>query len=89
MKLVFRTIFFHLMCIICFAFLYYTVSDNFEQYKNYKYTLFDFFVFSTTIQSGVGMSDMYPIHFYGKLFLMMQELVMIMTYVFVMYIFSK
>jgi hypothetical protein len=89
MKLVFRTLFFHLVCIISFAFLYYNVSDNFEQYKNYKYTLFDFFVFSTTIQSGVGMSDMYPTRFYGKLFLMMQELIMIMSYVFVMYIFSK
>ena len=50
--------------------------------------MLDYLFLSTTIQAGVGMSDIYPISFYGKLLMISQQLIMIMTHVFTLYIFN-
>ena len=90
MKIVIRTVFFHFLCILVFAVFYYNFKEHFyRNLKNDNFTLLDCILLSTTIQSGVGISDIYPNSFYAKLLMIVQQLLMIMTHVFTIYIFNK
>ena len=65
MKIVIRTMIFHVICIMLFAYIYLFLSDHFQngdgnQNKNYR-SFIDFLLLSTTIQAGVGISNLYPI----------------------------
>ena len=88
MKLAFRTVIFHILCIFIFALFYYYFRDDFKTEVKEKFTLLDYIFLSVTIQSGVGLTDIYPIDFYGKLIMIIQQLVLIMTHVFTIYIFT-
>ena len=91
MKIVIRTVCFHFLCIIVFGILYFYLKDDLLADKGHKKTevqIIDYVVFSTTIQSGVGMTDLYPTNFYGKLAMTIQQLIMICTHVFTLYIFN-
>lgn len=92
MKIVIRTAVFHLLCIILFACIYFYFSEKFQNSnieKNVKYKGFtDFLLLSTTIQAGVGISDLYPISFYSKLFLMLQQIILLFTHLITLYIFT-
>lgn len=57
--------------------------------KNKKYSTFtDFLLLSTTIQAGVGISDLFPISFYGKIAVILQQFILIMTHVITLYVFT-
>jgi hypothetical protein len=94
MKLVFRTLFFHILCIIIFAFLYYKFREDFKEEKEEttaeknKITIIDSILLSTTIQAGVGISNIYPQNFYGKIILIIQQMILIMTHLITLYIFT-
>ena len=90
MKLVIRTLVFHFLCIILFALMYMFFSEHFEiDDDNKKYTtIMDFFLLSTTIQAGVGISDLYPITFYSKIVMIIQQFLVISAHVFTLYIFT-
>lgn len=88
MKIVIRTVLFHILCILVFAFLYYYFRDDFKTQVKEEFTILDYIFLSTTIQSSVGLTDIYPINFYGKLTMIIQQLVLIMTHVFTVYIFT-
>lgn len=88
MKLAFRTVIFHILCIFIFALFYYYFRDDFKTEVKEKFTLLDYIFLSTTIQSGVGLTDIYPIDFYGKLIMIIQQITLIMTHVFTIYIFT-
>lgn len=93
MKLVIRTVIFHILCIAIFSSLYFKLSEHFQNGKNddrnKKYSTFtDFLLLSTTIQSGVGISDLFPISFYGKIAVILQQFIMILTHVITLYIFT-
>ena len=89
MKIVIRTVFFHFLCIIFFGILYAYLKNDFEKNKDEeKLGFVDYILLSTTIQAGVGVSDMYPISFYGKITMIIQQLIMICTHVFTIYIFN-
>ena len=88
MKLFIRTVFFHFLCIIIFGFLYHNVQHDFKRNIKESYTILDYLSLSTTIQSGVGFSDMYPTTFYSKLLLIIQQFIMILTHVLTIYIFT-
>jgi hypothetical protein len=89
MERVIKTVVFHIICIIIFTFMYYSVKDDFEGQFNEKLTLIDYFGLSTTIQAGVGISDIHPnpITVYGKLLMILQQFMMIFTNVFTLYTF--
>jgi len=97
MKRVLQTLAIHLFCIFFFAFFYYYFSTHFDNntqnnLKKYKTKLdsaIDFFLFSTTIQAGVGVSDILPISVYGKILMILQQLIMISMSVITIYIFTK
>jgi hypothetical protein len=88
MKLVIKTVLFHILCILLFASFYYYFKDHFKHKIKEEFTFLDYFFLSTTIQAGVGISDIYPISFYGKIIMIIQQFIMIMTNVFTLYIFN-
>jgi hypothetical protein len=99
MRIVVKTLALHLFCIIFFAFFYYYFSTHFDnniptKFKQYTndsklHSIIDFFLFSTTIQAGVGISDMIPISIYGKVLMIIQQLIMISISVLTIYFFQK
>ena len=103
MKRVVQTLAIHVFCILFFAFFYYYFSLHFDnnnkQDKQDKFThynresniesIIDFLLFSTTIQAGVGISDILPISIYGKLLMITQQLIMISISVITIYVFTK
>ena len=48
----------------------------------------DFLLLSTTIQAGVGISDLYPLSYYSKLVVIIQQMLMLFTHVITLYIFT-
>ena len=81
MKIVFRTLVFHFICIIIFTILYTVFADDYNE-KNEgdraetNNTFLDFALLSTTIQAGVGISNMYPLNSVGKIIMIIQQLIM-------------
>ena len=63
-------------------FQYYIEESNVD-------SILDFFLFSTTIQSGVGITDILPISVYGKILMIIQQLIMISISVITIYVFTK
>lgn len=99
MKIVIRTVFFHVFCIIVFAFIYSFFSQEFgslddDFFYNEKVTkkkktdFLDFLLLSTTIQAGVGITEMFPSSHNTKIVMIIQQLLMISTHVFTIYIFT-
>jgi hypothetical protein len=90
MKIVVRTVLFHILCIIVFSFIYYLLSEDFENHLgNKKYnSLIDFISLSTTIQAGVGFSNLLPIDCYGKLAVTIQQIILILSHIITLYVFT-
>jgi len=88
MKLFIKTFTFHLLCILLFTFVYNYLNNDFELVTNKKITFLDSFLLSTATQSGVGSLNMYPNKKLGKIAMIIQQLLMISTNVFTIYMFT-
>jgi hypothetical protein len=88
MKIVIRTVFFHFSCIVGFGMLYFYLKDDFLENQEDKLEIIDYMLLSTTIQAGVGISDLYPTSFYGKLTMIIQQILMLCTHIFTLYILT-
>jgi len=88
MKIVIRTVCFHFLCIIIFGTLYFYLKDDFSEKKEDNLEIIDYLLLSTTIQAGVGVSDLHPTSFNGKLTMIIQQLIMLCTHIFTIYIFN-
>lgn len=89
MKLVIRTVIFHILCIIFFAILYLNLYDHFQNItENKNNNLIDFLFLSTTIQAGVGYSELLPITYYSKIAVIAQQIILILTHIITLYIFT-
>ena len=98
MKLVLRTLVFHFLCIVLFAFIYKYLSIHFGKDNNKPSTnintninsvgMIDYLLLSVTIQAGIGFSDLYPVSYLSKLILMFHQFIVISTHVFTLYIFT-
>ena len=89
MKILFRTLLFHFLCITVFFIIYWNLGDHFLRDKSKTpATALDFLLLSTTVQAGVGIADIYPISFMGKLSLIIQQMIMISTHVITLYLFT-
>jgi len=91
MRIVVKTLAIHLFCILFFAFFYFYFSTHFDNKYNSESPLekiIDFLLFSTTIQAGVGISDILPISVYGKILMILQQLLMISISVITIYIYT-
>ena len=94
MKLVIRTLVFHLLCIVVFGIIYLMYKKHFIRDPDFNANkkgdpeIIDCFFLSTTVQAGVGYSDLYPFTSLAKIILMIQQFIMISTNVFLLYIFT-
>lgn len=88
MKLVIRTVFFHLCCIVLFTGIYYYLRSDFNIPGENDVTVIDCTLLSTTIQAGVGVSNVTPLTNLTKIVMSIQQVMLITTYVFTVYIFS-
>ena len=88
MKLVIRTFFFHVLCIIVFAVIYLNLAEEFHLLEEHRKSFIDFVLLSTTIQSGVGISELYPLSNYSKIAVITQQLLMLFTHVITLYVFT-
>jgi heme A synthase len=90
MKIVFRTVAFHIICILVFSLIYSTFSNGFKSvdYENEEMNFLDFLLLSTTIQAGVGISEYFPSNPFTKITMILQQLIMISTHVFTLYILT-
>lgn len=90
MKIVIRTLIFHFICILIFAFLYLSYANDFGSLDDNKKNkdFLDFLLLSTTIQAGVGVSEFIPSTSITKSIMIIQQLLMISTHIFTLYIFT-
>lgn len=94
MRIVIKTVFFQLSCIALFSLVYLFLSDHFI--RDEKFTLnksktpeiLDCLFLATTIQSGVGYTDLYPITDIAKIVLILQQFIMICSNVLLLYLFT-
>ena len=88
MKLLIRSFVVHILCIIVFALIYSNISEEFHFMDKDKKSFVDYILLSTTIQAGVGISQLYPLYFYSKIVLITQQLLMLCTHIITLYIFT-
>jgi hypothetical protein len=91
MKIAIRSILFHIICIIMFAIIYFLFKNEFEYLNsknNYRMNFLDFLFLSTTIQSGVGISGIAPTSSSTKILMIIQQIIMLSTYIFTIYFFT-
>lgn len=93
MRIVFITILFKFLCILFFGLIYLYLKNEFVNKSNFSLKnnikLIDIIMFSTTIQSGVGITNLFPNTFNSKLVTIIQQLTMISSYVFLLYIIAR
>jgi hypothetical protein len=94
MKYAIRIVVFHFLCIIIFGLIYLTIKNQFIRDANYSVSrdtrpeLIDYLFLATTVQAGVGYSDLYPTTIFSKIILILQQFIMISTNVFLLYFFT-
>jgi len=91
MKLVIRSVFFHTLCILIFALIYFYSKEGFAKINdtpNKSKTFIDFLLFSITVQAGVGVTDLIAVSYINKLALIIQQYVMLLTHVMTLYVFT-
>jgi hypothetical protein len=89
MKIAIRTVCFHFLCILIFGIIYYNIQYQFQHKdEQRRKSILDYILLSTTIQAGVGFSDIYPITSISKSIMILQQILMIMTHVFTLYFFN-
>jgi len=87
-KLLIRSFVVHILCIIVFALIYSNISEEFHFMDKDKKSFVDYILLSTTIQAGVGISQLYPLSLYSKIVLITQQLLMLFTHIITLYIFT-
>ena len=94
MKLVIRTVVFQFLCVILFGIIYLTFKKHFIRDATFSIDnkkdpeLIDCLFLATTVQSGVGYSDLYPITYISKIIMIIQQFIMMSSNVFLLYIFT-
>lgn len=88
MRIVFGTIFFNFLCITFFSMIYINLKNEFINNTKNEIKLIDIIMFTTTVQSGVGITNLLPNSFNSKLVTIIQELTMICSYVIILYIIT-
>lgn len=89
MRLVIKALFYNICCITIFGLLYDYLGDkHFKRDDKKPVERIDCLFLSTTVQAGVGYSDLTPITDLAKMILIFQQFLMISSNVFILYIFS-
>ncbi len=88
MRIVLKALFVNMLCIMIFSIIYINIAkDNFITQQNTLPEYIDCLLESITIQSGVGIATIYPVTSFGKLIIMIQQLLLICTNAIILYFF--
>jgi hypothetical protein len=94
MRIVIKTVVFQFLCVLLFGLVYLSIKEHFIRDVNFTIDqkkdpeILDCLFLATTIQAGVGYSDLYPITSASKIIMIIQQFVMISTNVFLLYFFT-
>lgn len=95
MKQVLSAIFLNFTCIWIYCIIYICLKDDFiynssEKFSNSndKVQIIDLIMYTSTIQSGVGLTNIMPNTFISKFFTISQQYVMISFNLFILYLFA-
>lgn len=88
MKILIRTLIFHFVCILMFSLLYLNISGDMSSEDSTPVKYLDCILLSTTIQAGVGFTGLSVNSSVGKLIMLLQQLILISTHAFTLYIFT-
>lgn len=90
MKIVLRYLIYNVLCIFMFSLFYHYLGDNnFKRDDKNTIEWLDCLFLSTTVQAGVGYSDLTPTSDLSKMILIFQQFLMISANVFILYIFTS
>ena len=89
MKLLIKNIVFRIFCILIFTFIYWYYSrDHFINSNKITPHFIDCVFLSTTVEAGVGYSSVYPVTTFGKIIMIIQQILMITNNLVTLYIFT-
>ena len=94
MRIVIKTVVFHFLCVVLFGLIYVSYKNHFVRDPAYTIDkkkepeLLDCLFLATTIQAGVGYSDLFPATDLAKIIMIIQQFVMISSNVFLLYILT-
>jgi hypothetical protein len=94
MRIVIKTVVFQFLCVVLFGLIYVSYKNHFVRDPAYttdkkkEPELLDCLFLATTIQAGVGYSDLFPATDLAKIIMIIQQFVMISTNIFVLYILT-
>lgn len=88
MKILIRTLVFHFVCILMFSLLYINIASDMASKDSSPVNFLDCLLLSTTIQAGVGFTNLSVNSSLGKLIMMLQQMLLISTHAFTLYIFT-
>ena len=89
MKLLVRGVIFSLICVVIFSYIYRMLgNEHFKTNSLNDIEYIDYLFLATSIQSGVGNFNIYPISNSSKIAIIIQEFTMLTTYIFLLYIFT-
>jgi hypothetical protein len=92
MKLLLGAVVYNLLAIIIFSLIYYYYAKNLNEiwqreHGYQKITYLDVLFFATTVQSGVGLSSIVVQSDFMKCIVILQQVLMISSYIFLIYFF--
>jgi hypothetical protein len=78
MRILINSVVFHLISLVVFSFIYYALpAGNFTIPNKNKLLLLDCFNLSTTIQAGVGITQVTPVTYLAQTTMSLQQLLLI------------
>lgn len=90
MRVVVKYLMYNIICIFLFGLAYhYLGNNNFKRDDKLPVEWLDCLFLSTTVQAGVGYSDLTPSTDLSKMILIFQQFLMISANVFILYIFTS
>jgi hypothetical protein len=88
MRKIYKPILLKLCILIIFFIIYWVFNDHFVKPKDEETDVIDYFMLSTTIEAGVGVTQLSPATNFMKTILILQQLTMIGSSIFLVYIFG-
>jgi hypothetical protein len=88
MKLVVRSLVFHILCILVFSLIYESDIATFEHDHKENETYLDYLLMSTSLQCGAGFINFYPQDNISKLLSILQLFMMISAHIITIYFFT-
>lgn len=88
MNKIFIPILFKIFVLLLFFIIYWVYNEQINKPQDQQINVIDYFMLSTTIEAGVGVTNLSPKTNFMKIIFTLHQISMICSYIFVFYIFS-